>query len=100
MNILILSASTGGGHLKASKALESYILENELDAKVKVVDTLEYINPFINKIVTKGYIVLAKYLNSLYKNIYSLTDKSGVLTCLVTKLIYLFSKKFIPFLQK
>lgn len=99
MNILILSASTGGGHLKASKALESYILENELDAKVKVVDTLEYINPFINKVVTKGYIVLAKYLNSLYKNIYSLTDKSGVLTCLVTKLIYLFSKKLIPLIE-
>ncbi len=99
MNILILSASTGGGHLKASKALESYILENELGAKVKVVDTLEYVNPFINKIVTKGYIVLAKYLNSLYKNIYSLTDKSGVLTCLVTKLIYLFSKKLIPLIE-
>ncbi|HBL06085.1 MAG TPA: galactosyldiacylglycerol synthase [Clostridium sp.] len=100
MNILILSASTGGGHLKASKALESYILENELGAKVKVVDTLEYVNPFINKIVTKGYIVLAKYLNSLYKNIYSLTDKSGVLTVLVTKLIYLFSKKLIPLIER
>lgn len=100
MNILILSASTGGGHLKASRALESYILENELDAKVKLVDTLEYVNPFINKIVTKGYIVLAKYLNTLYKNIYSLTDKSGVLTCLVTKLIYLFSKKLIPLIEE
>lgn len=100
MNILILSASTGGGHLKASRALESYILENELDAKVKLVDTLEYVNPFINKIVTKGYIILAKYLNTLYKNIYSLTDKSGVLTCLVTKLIYLFSKKLIPLIEE
>ncbi|WP_346929525.1 glycosyltransferase [Clostridium sp.] len=100
MNILILSASTGGGHLKASKALESYILENELDAKIKVVDTLEYVNPFINKIVTKGYIVLAKYLNLLYKNLYSLTDKSGILTCLVTKLILLFSKKLLPLIEE
>ncbi|WP_346917181.1 glycosyltransferase [Clostridium sp.] len=100
MNILILSASTGGGHLKASKALESYILENELDAKIKVVDTLEYINPFINKIVTKGYIVLAKYLNVLYKNLYSLTDKSGILTCLVTRLIFLFSKKLLPLIEE
>jgi len=100
MNILILSASTGGGHLKASKALESYILENELDAKIKVVDTLEYVNPFINKIVTKGYIVLAKYLNALYKNLYSLTDKSGILTCLVTKLIFLFSKKLLPLIEE
>ncbi|MEW8995896.1 glycosyltransferase [Clostridium sp.] len=100
MNILILSASTGGGHLKASKALESYILENELDAKIKVVDTLEYVNPFINKIVTKGYIVLAKYLNLLYKNLYSLTDKSGILTCLVTRLIFLFSKKLLPLIEE
>lgn len=100
MNILILSASTGGGHFKASRALESYILENEPDAKVKVVDTLEYVNPFINKIVTKGYLVLAKYLNSLYKGIYSLTDKSGILTSLVTKLISLFSRRLLPLIDE
>ncbi len=100
MNILILSASTGGGHLKASRALESYILENETDANIKVVDTLEYINPFINKIVTKGYLVLAKYLNTLYKSIYSSTDKSGILTCLVTRLIFLFSKKLLPLIDE
>lgn len=100
MNILILSASTGGGHFKASRALESYILENEPDAKVKVVDTLEYINSFINKIVTKGYLVLAKYLNAMYKEMYSLTDRSGFLTCLVTKLISLFSKKLLPLIEE
>lgn len=100
MNILILSASTGGGHFKASRALESYILENETDANIKVVDTLEYVNPFINKIVTRGYLVLAKYLNALYKSLYSSTDKFGVLTCLVTKLIFLFSKKLLPLIDE
>ena len=100
MNILILSASTGGGHFKASRALETYILENEPNAKIQVVDALEYVNPFINKIVTKGYIILAKYLNTLYKGLYSLTDKSGVLTCLVTKLIFLFSKKLLPLINE
>lgn len=73
MNILILSASTGGGHLKASKALKSYILENEPNSKIKVVDTLEYVNPIVNKLVTKGYVILAKYLNPLYKMLYRLT---------------------------
>ena len=100
MNILILSASTGGGHFKASRALESHILENEPDANIKVVDTLEYVNPFINKIVTKGYLVLAKYLNALYKSLYSSTDKSGILTRLVTKLIFLFSKKLLPLIDE
>jgi processive 1,2-diacylglycerol beta-glucosyltransferase len=100
MNILILSASTGGGHFKASRALETYILENEPNAKIQVVDALEYVNPFINKIVTKGYIILAKYLNTLYKGLYSLTDKSGVLTRLVTKLIFLFSKKLLPLIDE
>ncbi len=100
MNILILSASTGGGHLKASKALESYILENEPNSKIKVVDTLEYINHIVNKLVTKGYIILAKYLNPLYKILYRLTDKPNILTSLVTKLIICLSEKLLPLIQE
>ncbi len=100
MNILILSASTGGGHLKASKALKSYILENEPNSKIKVVDTLEYVNPIVNKLVTKGYVILAKYLNPLYKMLYRLTDKPNILTSLVTKLIICLSEKLLPLIQE
>ncbi|MEG0132718.1 MAG: glycosyltransferase [Clostridium sp.] len=99
MKILILSASTGGGHIKASKALESYILEHEENSEVKVVDALEYINPLINKIVTKGYIILAKYFNFIYKRIYSVTDRASALTLLTTRLIVHFAKKLIPLIE-
>ncbi|MEG1256794.1 glycosyltransferase [Clostridium sp.] len=99
MKILILSASTGGGHIKASRALESYVLENEEDAKVKVVDTLEYINPLVNIVVTKGYIILAKYFNFIYKRIYRITDRTSLLTLLVTRLILHFSNKLLPLIE-
>ena len=40
MNILILSASTGGGHMKAAETLKEYIEGNDKDAKVKLVTLL------------------------------------------------------------
>ena len=44
MNILILSASTGGGHNRAANALKGYIQENQPKMNVEIIDTLEYHN--------------------------------------------------------
>ena len=60
MRIIILSASTGGGHMRASLALKSHILNNDHNAVVEIVDTLKYISPILNKTVTEGYEYLAK----------------------------------------
>ena len=51
MNVLILSASTGAGHMRASNALKSYIAKTEKDINVEVVDVFKYINPLLNKTV-------------------------------------------------
>ena len=59
MNVLILSASTGAGHMRASNALKSYIAKTEKDINVEVVDVFKYINPLLNKTVCKGYLYLA-----------------------------------------
>ena len=54
MKILILTAATGGGHLRASSALKSYILETQEDCEVEIVDTLKYISPLLDKTVTEA----------------------------------------------
>ena len=54
MKILILTAATGGGHLRASSALKSYILETQDDCEVEIVDTLKYISPLLDKTVTEA----------------------------------------------
>ena len=51
MKILILSASTGGGHMRASSALKAYIQEQSPDAQVDIVDTFEFISPLDRKSV-------------------------------------------------
>ena len=45
MNILILSASTGGGHMRASKAIENYMIQQGENINVEIVDSLLYISP-------------------------------------------------------
>ena len=81
MKILILTAATGGGHLRASSALKSYILETQEDCEVEIVDTLKYISPLLDKTVTEGYEAMAKrtpkLFGSLYKSKMCIRDRSG-----------------------
>lgn len=60
MRILILSASTGGGHKRTSAAMQKYIEENRPNDVVRVVDTLECIGHLYNKTVSEGYEIIAK----------------------------------------
>lgn len=55
MKILILSAATGGGHLRASHAIEKYIMENSVGNEVCVIDALKSINTVLDKTVCDGY---------------------------------------------
>lgn len=100
MNILILSASTGGGHMKASEALRDYIVENEPDTKVKLVDTIEYISPIINKIVTYGYVMLVRNMNYLYRIFYKDTDRNSVVSWFVTMILLKISKSLMPLIKE
>ena len=55
MNILILTSNTGGGHLKASEAIYEHIKLQNLNYDVKTINTLDYVNPYFNKLVTSFY---------------------------------------------
>lgn len=99
MNILILSASTGGGHMRASKAIEGYMTQQNKNINVKIVDSLLYISPILNKTVTGGYVYLATKTPKLYGKLYDLTNKEHKLANFVTKLNNIFANKLIPLID-
>lgn len=100
MNILILSASTGGGHMRASRAIENYMSEYDKRANVKIVDSLLYINPILNKTVTSGYVYLATKTPKIYGKLYELTNKEDRWISFVSRLNYLFANKLLPLIDE
>lgn len=99
MKVLILSASTGGGHMKASAALKTYILDNNEGAIVEIVDTLEYVSRMLNKTITEGYEYLAKNTPRMYGAMYKTTNKDTPLNSFVVAINNQFSKRLMPLLE-
>ena len=99
MNILILSASTGGGHMRASKAIESYMLKQDKDINVKIVDSLLYISPILNKTITSGYVYLATKTPKLYGKLYDLSNKDRKFSNYVTRINNIFANKLLPLID-
>lgn len=77
MRVLILSATTGGGHMRAANALKEYIKKQDNHAVVKISDTIEYVSPFLNKAVTGGYVYMVRNTPKMYGSIYKNADKSS-----------------------
>ncbi len=75
MKTIILSASTGGGHMSAANAIKDYLVENNNTAEV--IDALEYINPLLNKTITETYEYIAIKNPLLWKMMYKSSNKKS-----------------------
>lgn len=93
MKILILTAATGGGHLRASSALKSYIMETREECEVQIVDSLKYISPLLDKTVTEGYETMAKRTPKLFGSLYKSTNRDK------SKTTYFFCNIFRKYLM-
>lgn len=100
MNILILTAATGGGHIQASRALEASLKEANPLAQVEVVDGLKYINKCVDKIISGSYLILAKYLKRTYKKLYELTDRDSAIAVIVEKLTLFLGLKLLKLVNE
>lgn len=96
MKAIILSASTGGGHMSAAKAIKEYLNSHEVSADV--IDALEYISPLLNKTVTEIYEYLALKQPTIWKMMYKTSNNKAV-NRLVLGTNNLISKKLIPLLE-
>ena len=100
MKILILSAATGGGHLRASHALQGYIAEHAPGSDVTVVDALKSISSVLDKTVCDGYHFLATKTPKVFGQLYRKTNEESILSTLVSRFSSVFSQKLIPLMEQ
>ena len=99
MKVLILSASTGGGHNRAAAALKEYIINQNKNNTVQIIDALEQCSKLFNRTVTKGYKMLAMNAPELYGTFYKSADKDSPIGDLVTSVNSQFCKKLLPLIK-
>ena len=69
--VLILYGAYGGGHLSAAKTICKHLETKYHDqVEVTLVDCIEYINKYVNKVSTEAYKELAKKAPWVWKHIY------------------------------
>lgn len=96
--ILIFYGAYGGGHLSAAKAIKNYINSNYPDCETMMVDCVEYINKYLNKVSTTAYKEMAKKAPWMWKKIYN-NSEHGALAKISTTSNKLMSKKLNHILQ-
>lgn len=96
--ILIFYGAYGGGHLSAAKAIKNYIDSNYPDCETMMVDCVEYINKYLNKVSTAAYKEMAKKAPWMWKKIYN-NSEHGALAKISTTSNKLMSKKLNHILQ-
>lgn len=99
MKILILSASTGGGHVRASRAIRDYIQQHYPESSVDIVDALKCINGFINHTICDGYRMLAIKVPKIFGQLYQATNKESPLYHIMNRFSNAFSHALLPTLN-
>jgi len=97
--ILVFYVSYGGGHLAAAKSIYDYLDQNCPDVQIKMVDCMEYINKYLNKVSAEAYKELAKKAPWIWKSIYN-NAKSGALSYISSTTNKLMSYKLDALLQQ
>jgi processive 1,2-diacylglycerol beta-glucosyltransferase len=100
MRALIFTVSTGAGHSQTADALKKYILLNEPDSQVEIVDTFKYINKLIDKVVVGSYGSLIKRTPVFYGKMYDYTETDNTITAVSNKLDILFSYKILTLINE
>lgn len=73
--VLVLSASSGAGHIRAAQAIERAFQEMNAAAEIRHVDTLEYTNKLFRTLYSKAYIDMVNRAPELLGWLYDQFDK-------------------------
>lgn len=68
MKALILTLSTGQGHIQTGKAIDEEFKKHGVESEI--LDLYKYISPFLSDSVEKGYLLSSRYAPKLYGAIY------------------------------
>ena len=75
--VLIMSASTGGGHNRAARAIKEELESrtiNNMPIKCEIVDSLKLVNNTMDKVISIGYEKSAIYTPKAYGSVYRLSE--------------------------
>ena len=72
--VLLLSASSGAGHVRAAQALEKTFLARG-DCAVEHIDTLQYVSKLFQRVYDKAYISMVRRAPELMGLLYERTDQ-------------------------
>lgn len=72
--VLLLSATSGAGHVRAAQALEKAFLERG-DCAVEHIDALQYVSKLFQRVYDKAYISLVRRAPELMGLLYERTDQ-------------------------
>jgi processive 1,2-diacylglycerol beta-glucosyltransferase len=72
--VLLLSASSGAGHVRAAEALEKAFVARG-DCDVEHVDTIQYVSKFFQRIYDKTYIAMVRRAPEMMGVLYDQTDR-------------------------
>ncbi|MDP1853688.1 MAG: glycosyltransferase [Candidatus Omnitrophota bacterium] len=100
MKILIVYATAGAGHRKASEAIYKEAKKRGLD--VAIVDILDFTHPAVKYLYSEGYLFLIKRAPFIWRILFSVTDK--LRNNIFSRIAYLLNKhsyaKYLDFLEK
>ena len=100
MKVLILTASTGGGHKRAAAAIKSKINTVSPETEVTVIDGMEARGSFYNTTVTKGYHIMATKVPEFYGTLYRLTDEYKPVAKAVMKSNEMYAEKLLETIEE
>lgn len=100
MNIIFLTAATGGGHEKAAIALMQYMEKQISGCKTILIDTLKFINPLIDRLVTGTYLSTIRKIPSIYGKLYDFSEREEFITLLVKGVNGIFSHKLYKIFEQ
>ena len=77
--VLIMSASTGGGHNRAARAIKEELTNKSIDGitiDCEILDSLKIVNGTMDKLISRGYEKSAKYTPKAWGGVYKLTESN------------------------
>ncbi len=96
--ILIFYGSYGGGHLSAAKSISEFLKSENNNLQIEMIDCIEYINKYLNKLSTDAYKELAKNFPFMWELFYN-RSKEGALASFTTAFNKILSKRIYPLIH-
>lgn len=76
MNILILTGKFGYGHNSESLAIKEKLEKENPEYNIKIVDFLDYMFPYLSKIIYKGFNILVNKFSRIYNLLNLIASKN------------------------